>query len=262
MLKKLCIILLIALFLMSCAQKKEEAKPESQAKIETRDFPMPPFSELFSALDYLQKADFDKAVSNDIKKQNTDVFKAAYSLGALSADAILATKARNKTKLENIAKLMVESSKFIGVNEEVLKLADNLLQLVNQDKWDELQVSLDKYKQEIEVSLYQTKEYDLLTLIQMGGWTEGLNRTSFLIKANYVAQNTAILDQKGILDNLIKNIEKIENTEIKNQPYYANSLENYKKIGEIIQVQGKTTFTKEEVEKLLLLSGNIIKDFQ
>ena len=59
--------------------------------------------------------------------------------------------------------------------------------MIQQDRWEDLQTSLDKYKNEIEISLYETQQYDLLTLVQIGGWTQGLYRICSLIDLNYSA---------------------------------------------------------------------------
>ena len=85
----------------------------------------------------------------DYQKDTSDVFLASYNLGYLTADALIATKSRNKSKLTEIASTMIDLSKLIGVKEDVQKLSDELLSMIQQDRWEDLQTSLDKYKNEI-----------------------------------------------------------------------------------------------------------------
>lgn len=258
MLKKILIIGMLIVLLLGCAKK--QAQPEEQAvtKIETRSFTLPSFANLFNTFDYLQKTDFDKALAKEYKSNSNDVFLASFDLGRLTADAIIATKSRNKTKLSEIANAMIDYSRIVGVKEDVLKLSDELITLIQNDKWDELQVALDKYKSQVENSLYDTQQYDLLTLIQIGGWTEGLNKMSFLINTNYKEDKTVILNQKGILESVISNTDQIENTEIKNKPWFAVIQTNYAEIRKIVKVADKQVFTADEVKKLNQFSQTIL----
>ncbi len=257
MIKKILILLMASLLLFACAKKEAAPAQEATAKADFRNFDLPPFAQLFNALDHLQKADFDKALKAQYKNETSDVFLSSYYLGYLTADAIIATKSRNKSKLTEIANLMIDYSKPIGVNESVQKLSDELLSLIQQDKWEELQTALDKYKSQIEISLYETQQYDLLTLVQIGGWTQGLNRMCYLIDMNYNGEKTTVLDQKGIVNNIINNCNKIENSEIKNQKWFPIIQKNYVEIQNVIKAKNNQPFTAEEVKTLLKLSQEI-----
>ncbi|HPM00607.1 MAG TPA: hypothetical protein PK816_00510 [Candidatus Cloacimonadota bacterium] len=257
MLKRILILMMVSVLLFACAKKEKANEPQGTVKVEFRNFYLPSFAELFNTLDNLQKADFDKALKTEYKNETSDVFLASYYLGYLTADAVIATKSRNKSKLTEIANSMIDFSKLIGVKEDVQKLSDELLNLIQQDKWEELQISLDKYKNQIEISLYETQQFDLLTLVQIGGWTQGLNRICFLINTNYSSPKTEILDQKGILEVIIYNFDKIENQEILSKPWYATIKAKYTDIQTIIKPNSTKSFTKEEVQNLMKLSQEI-----
>lgn len=259
MLKKIAIAFMIAIVLFGCAKTKTQPTEKATAVAETRTFPFPEFSQLFASLDNLQKTDFDKALASNYNMQPSDPFKAAFTLGTLSADAILATKARNKTKLQSIATAMIDYSKMLNVSDDILKLADELSGLIAQDKWADLETKLNEYRDKIEIALLETKQYDQLTLMQVGGWTQGLNRLSFLLNNNYKEDKTGILSQKGILNNMLMNIEKVENNTITSSPYFKAIQDNYKQISTIVNTDGKETFTKDEVKQLMSLSDGVLK---
>lgn len=257
MFRRILMIIGISLLLFACGKKEEIKEPQGSVTTEFRKFSLPLFAELFNTLDHLQKADFDKSLKAQYKTESSDVFIASYNLGVLTADAIIATKSRNKSKLSEIANAMIDYSKLIGVKEDVQKLSDELLNLIQQDKWEELQTSLDKYKSQIEISLYETQQYDLLTLVQIGGWTEGLNRICYLIDLNYDAKKTEIIDQKGVIDDIIFNHGKISNEEIISKEWYKVILNNYTQIQNIVKPNQSKSFTQDEVKQLILLSDQI-----
>lgn len=257
--KKLLIMLLAATLLFACGKKENVETDDATVTVEYRNFYLPTFADLFNSLDHLQREDFDKVLDAKYQNDTNDVFLASYYLGYLTADAIISTKSRNKSKLTEIANLMIDFSKLIGVKEDVQKLSDELLNMIQQDKWDELQTSLDKYKNQIEISLYETQQYDLLTLVQVGGWTQGLYRICTLINANYSAEKTEIVDQKGILANIIYNYSKIGNQEIQSRDWYSTIQDNYQKIEDVVKNNTEKTFTKAQIKTLMELANNVNK---
>ncbi|PID28540.1 MAG: hypothetical protein CSB55_04200 [Candidatus Cloacimonadota bacterium] len=263
--KKILIIALLSLVLFACnsgEKKSEKAKPAKNKDITFYSAHLPEFSAMFSKLDFLGIKDFDKAVPEKFPKVESDVFKSAFQLGSLTADAILATKSRNKTKLQMIAKEMIDYSKFIGISEDILKLTDDLQNLIKEDKWNELEARLDHYKGEVESSLYISGEYDVFTLLQLGGWNEGLNRVTFLLKDSYKRKRTQIIGQKGILDQLIINLGKIQNPDVKSAPYYQISIEEYKNLQKIILSSKDNLFSEDEINKIFNLTEKVKKSYR
>jgi hypothetical protein len=227
----------------------QNSQPEAQVEAEFYFAPLPSFNEMFSALDYLEIRDFDQALEEDVFRVTEDVYQVAFALGVNTADAIIATKARNTEKLNEIAGVMIEYAHFLGLSEEILRLGDELHEMIGQGEWDNLMVSLEKYREEVEVSLYESRQFDLFTLMQLGGWTQGLNRTAYMLMNNYNEAKTGIVAQKGILNSLINNLTNIKDKYLREQSFYAMSSELYQMIREIIYSQ-KELYTEKNIEDL------------
>ncbi len=254
MFRKLMILFVVVIMLFGCTPKTEKKVEEKTTEVEFYNAPLPNFSEMFSNLDYLDTVDYDQAVPEKFENSKNDVFKASFFVGSLTADALLATKSRNKTKLSNIAKTMIDYSKFIGISKDILKMADELNVLIADDKWEELEGVLENYKTQVEISLYTSEEYDIFTLLQLGGWNEGLNRICFLLKDNYNHEKSSFIDQKGILNQLIINMGKIQNTSIKNEKYYGIAVKNLTEIKSIIYSSKDRTYTIEQIKEIFRLT--------
>jgi len=250
----------LTLLLTGC-NKDKKTLPQGTAPVEFYNAPLPQFADVFNAMSNLKNADFDKALADKPFATDNDVYKTSFALGSLTADAIVAVKARNKTKLTQIAQSMIDYSKLIGIDENILKLADELQNLIKTDKWADLEAALDKYKTDVESSLFESRQYELFTLMQLGGWTEGLNRISFLINANYDSEKSTLVDQKGILNSLISNMDKITNENIRSQKYYATSVKNYKLIKDIIYAPTNGAYTADQLTKLNSLTTEIKSQF-
>ncbi len=256
------ILVVISTLIVGCKNKQKLPPKTAEEVTDYYLVPLPSLSSILSGLDFLKNADYDKAVSKDIYQSEKEVYKTSFALGVLTADGVLAVKAKNKTKLMAISTAMIEDSKFIGIDENILKFADELQGYVKSEDWKNLELALDKYKIDVESSLFETKRYDLFTLMQLGGWTEGLNRMSYLVNTNYKADKSTIVDQKGILNELIDNMNKLTNENIIKSDYYIVSKTNYAKIKQVIYAPTAGSYTKEQLDELNKLTQEIKDAYQ
>lgn len=255
MTKKVFLLLIaMAVLLAACVKKEEKVAPKPEQKEKPMvvfiNSPIPSFESVFKRLATLKTAEYDKIIPANFAKDQTDPAKAAFELGKITADAIFVTKSRNKSKLLDIAKKMLDYSKLIGINEAVLKLSDELQELIKNEKWDGLEEVLEKYKKQVELSLFET-DRDMYTLLKIGGWIEGLNRFSQLILDDFDQRKTSLINEKGILNGIISNFEMAKNPIISEADFYKPVIENLKKIKEVIYAEKKGEHSSDQLKQIL-----------
>jgi hypothetical protein len=254
------ILLLLLILLAGCSSKDKQKLPDPNTQ--TTPFvyaPLPPFHEIFKILDYLKLGDYNQAVEDKIFETKQETGHSAFALGVLTADGIISVRGHNKTKLNDIAEEMITISNFLGLDESILRLADQLKELVANDQWEELEKALEHYKNEVEGSLYQSQQYDQFTMMQMGGWTEGINRIAWFVNRNFQQDKTTVLMQKGTLNHLISNMEYIKTPSIRDAFYFKSSYEKLNKVKQIIDKSVGDTYTREQVEQLIAITSDIKK---
>jgi hypothetical protein len=260
MIKKALLILMVVTVLLMVGCKSKDAGKMPDSNQQSTPFvyaPLPPFSEIFKILDYLKMADYDKAVDEKVFVTKQEVGHAAFALGILTADGIISVRGHNKTKLNAIAEEMIKISNFLGLDESILRLADQLKELINTDQWDELEKALEYYKNEVEGTLYQSQQYDQFTMMQIGGWTEGINRIAWFVDKQYKADKTTVLMQKGTLNHVIKNMEYVNTPSIKETQYYKITYEKLTQIKQVIDKPANEQYSPEQVKQLLTYSQDI-----
>lgn len=259
----ICILtVLCVMILISCKGKVDQKMPDSGQQ--TTPFiyaPLPPFSDVFRILDYLKLADYDKAIDDKVFSTPQEIGRSAFALGVLTADGIISVRGHNKTKLSAISEQMIKISNFLGLDENVLRLADQLKELISNDQWEELEKALEYYKNEVEGTLFQSQQFDQFTMMQIGGWTEGINRISWFINMQYQPAKTSVLNQKGTLNHLIKNMEYVNTPSIKETDYYSETYKNLNLIKQIIDNPQNEVYTKEQVQSLISLTQEIKKAY-
>ncbi len=250
--------LMIGLVMFGCKSRETGKLPETnQPPTPFIYAPLPPFHKVFAILDYLRLGDFDQAVDDNVYETKQEIGRSAFALGVLTADGIISVRAHNKKKIDNIYKEVIRISNFLGLDASILRLANEMKDLINSDNWDELEKALENYKTEVETSLYQSQQYDLFTMMMAGGWVEGINRISWFVDRNFQTGKTNILEQKGTLNHLLTNLDHVVTPSFKDTGYFMTTREKLLQAKQIIDKEQNGLYTREQVKQLIIITDEI-----
>lgn len=261
---KIIVILTIVLLsaFVGCKRKADTMpSPETTAAITTYA-PLPTFKEVFRVLDQLQAKDISAAIPTKLYKTKQEEVRNAFSLGLLTADATLAAKGHNKNKLSDISSAMMNLTTLLGLESEVNQMGADLKTLIEKEQWQELESTLDAHKKKVEDKLWEMESYDNYILMLMGGWVEAANRVAWLLKQNYSAEKTKVLDQKGTFNSLIGNLKNIKAEHIKGQPAFQESIGLMEQIKAVIDTDKDKTYTAEQLDQIINLTEQVKAAFQ
>ena len=253
MLALLAAVMLLGM--MACGQKQEQQAATNEMDEQEQPafifFPLPTFKQVFAKLDYVETADYSKALPATYTRVEGNSLKQAYQLGALTADAIFCTKARDDARLDDIAKVMMYYADMLGIQDQINPLTDRLTQLLETKQWDELEVTLEEERQNVVAALHREGEYDIFMLLQVGGWNEALyNLTYLLLDGEFDQATTSILFEIGTLNQLIANYETIPSDRVMEKEFYAVSLEKLKEIREVLLTGQDQTLSRDAVQNI------------
>lgn len=146
-------ILLITMILSVACKKRDNSKPDPSIAEQVVTFaPLPSFKEVYEVLDQLQTKDISAAVPKELYKTNQDEIRNSFSLGLLTADAVLAAKGRNSNKLKDISASMMNLTSLLALEAEVNQLGDDMRTMIEKQQWEELDAALDAHKKSVEAS--------------------------------------------------------------------------------------------------------------
>ncbi len=195
-------------------------------------------------------------------KVDENVYKQAFAMGVISADAVMTISSREEDKLKQYTESLIYYSKNVELGDEILKMADEIqttLSKTDSNKWDELEKLVLKYQHEVENTFYQKGLLDQFTLMQLGGWTEGLNKITGLYLNNWDENGVKIINQQGITNSLINNLNSIRSKKVKELDVYGVSTEGYKHIKELITLTAeRKSYTKDEVKQINEITNKIL----
>ncbi|MDD2332138.1 MAG: hypothetical protein PHI68_05745, partial [Candidatus Cloacimonetes bacterium] len=199
--KVMFMILVILVFLVACGKKEEPAAAGDNAAIQSSPkmySQLPSFKDVFKVLSEFDGRDIAIAVpETQFKTATKDIPKGSFSLGTLTADAILAVRTRNKSKLMDISKEMLALSSLLGLDQEINQMADEIRTKIEKEQWDDLEASLESLKGQVEDKLYGLQDGDSYTFMLFGGWNEAINKISSILSNKFDPAKTVVLSQKG-----------------------------------------------------------------
>lgn len=252
------VIVLSLLVLMACNKAEKNKLPDkATAKAISPLAPLPSFKTVFSALDKVAAKDIAAAVPGTLYKTEQEQYRNAFSLGLLTADATLAAKGRSKTKLTEISAEMMNLATLIGLDKEINQMSDQLKTLIEADKWEELETTLDKMKEKVENKLYDKGDMEMYTIMILGGWTEAANRVGTLISKAYTPESTSVLSQEGTWKMMMGNLKDAKNTKLTETEHFKTAMTKAAEMQTVIDAGNNGTYSREQVQQMVKLTDEI-----
>ena len=262
----LILVLFVLVVLTACGEKAKDHSETSKVseEFQIRMDPLP-FKNVLESLRPVSK-ELAKQTPTEAYRVSENIYEQSFAIGVISADAVMAISSKDESKLKGYTEVLNDYSKNIGLKDEILTMADDIQVVLsdnNDNKWDKLEELIVKYQNQVEIALYESSMLDQFTLMQLGGWSEGLYRISSVYLENWDEKGAKIINQKGIINALIHNMAYIESQKIKEAKYYSIATEGYAKIKEIIySVEDDQFYTKEDVEHVNKITGEIVKSLK
>lgn len=256
------LVLIVLIALIACGGKKENKTDEATESFDyqIRMDPLP-FKNVLESLRPVAK-ELALQTPTEAYRVSENVYEQSFAIGVISADAVMAISSKDESKLKGYTEVLMEYSKNIGLKDEILKMADEIQFVLGNnadDKWAQLEKLIINYQEQVELTFYEEEMLDQYTLMQLGGWSEGLSRITALYLENWDEKGAKTINQKGIINSLINNLKIIQSKKIQEAEYYTLASEGYAKIKEIIySVEDDQFYTQADLEKINKISSGIV----
>ena len=157
---------------------------------------------------------------------------------------------------------MMDLTALLGLENEVNQMSAELKKLIEKEQWTELEAALDNHKKNVEDKLWEMESFDNYTLMLLGGWIEAANRVAWLIKQDYSAEKTKVLNQKGTFNSLVGNLKNIKAEHITSQPEFQEVLGLVEQLKAVIDADNEKTYTPEQLDQIISLTDQIKETFK
>lgn len=257
------LVLIVLTALVGCGEKTKKSGVSKNGSVDyqIRMDPLP-FKNVTESLKPVAK-ELAFYTPKEAYKVSENVYEQSFAIGVISADAVMAISSREESKLKAYTETLVGYSKNIGLKDEILKMADEIQMVLSTgdvNKWGHLEKLIIQYQIEVETAFYQEGMLDQYTLMQLGGWAEGLNSITALYIDHWDEKGAKTINQRGIINALLNNLDLIQSEKIKSEKYYSLSTEGFKRIKEIIySIEADQFYTREDLQEVNKISREIVE---
>jgi predicted nucleic acid-binding protein len=240
---------------------------DDEKAIFSDNYLVPSPNELFSALNKLGQGNWNtivSAIKAEPKKKKidyTDRKIQAMNLGIRVTDGLMGVAAKDKSLIEDLAPVIQSLARKLNVKKNLISVGDKVKELARQEKWPEVTHELDKLQASILQEMIDQRDHDSAKLGSLAGWLEGLHLVSKSLTENYNEEASQLLRQVWLVNNFLKEIEKLEGT-TKSKQYLSHIEDGMKQIKKLVDVDKEQPISKENIKKLYEISKSLIEEIE
>jgi len=251
----------LALTVSAAAQDKASFDP---GKAEVAPLGLPSPYDKFLGLDQVLSLDYKdwKAIYDEIGKDvdasgYKDESDVALALGTKIADGVMTIKARDVEGLNSCSEQIESLAKKLGVKDDEMSRAKTVRAHANKGEWLQVFMELGFLQTDIMKSLRASGNTTRRSLIISAGWMQGLQYTSYVINKHYSANASNYLREPVLVKALQADLAALP-ASVKESPKVAQIIKELPGIYDAVNIALDGSISKENVEKLLKSSGDIV----
>jgi hypothetical protein len=229
---------------------------ESAVTLDSLTVPTP--GELFAALGKQCKPNWAGQYRGPINTAYSDRAQAALNLGGLIADGYIAVEAMDGRQVKNLGRDILDLSKTLGINKEILARGGSITQFANDNDWNALKEELEATQNEAKQAMDALHDEDLVILVSLGGWIRGTQVVSDVVLKNFSGQNAAILRQPQIVGYLRGKLDKLA-PKLHDSALIKSVDDGLGGIEKMVSFPLGSTASKEDVQKLHDQAAELVK---
>jgi len=219
------VLLILAIISFSCGENREDDNPVNSggdnselgnsgapdgkdAKMTDLDKSMaamdsnylvPSPGEVLGALNKLEDIEWSKIMDYNEQTNYSDKSARALNLGVRIAASFVAINSEDRDNFGKMSSAIFELGDALNVGTILTDKRDDLESLAAKGEWAKMAASIDDIHNDIEASISDAGEDDLVVLASIGGWLEGLRVVSAHLANNYSKDKAELLNQLDLI---------------------------------------------------------------
>jgi len=252
--------LIIAMTAISCKSRDKGRFPDSLGKV-TEFATIPSHKAMFLALDRFEETTISRVQPFVVRPALQDTMHIAFAWGVLTSDLQLAVRSRDTSWLETTLTRLSEFSPILELEEIIAKIAINVKPMLEQENWNSLENTFYNMQYSIEQMLFEQEEYEIYTLMALGGWTETTYQIASQIISDFQTEITPPLLQEEAWQSLEANLGLIQKDSYVSTSAFKKALAETSRMREILSLENNETLSLEQVGDVVSSTTEIKKAF-
>ncbi|MDF1859677.1 MAG: hypothetical protein P1U87_05645 [Verrucomicrobiales bacterium] len=158
--------------------------------------------EIFSSLDKLGPRDWAGQVADRAIQLNANRSRTAMLFGLVVSEGFIAVQAKEKESVRRIGREVLRLAGSLGVESEVQEHANSIINGAGTGDWEMVRSELDKTRQTVINKMKELRDDELVALVSLGGWLGGTEALAAVLKEDYSAEASDLLNQPDLVKQL------------------------------------------------------------
>jgi hypothetical protein len=174
--------------------------PHYRDELGVNPYTTPSIEHLFALLDSVQPIPWKEVDRKPSSSLPNDRIQYALSFGLLIANGFLNVAEKDSSDIELLGKELLRRAKGLGVNQEVTRHSEQLLDLAKKNDWTGLRKELILTQKDVEKAMLDLRDEQVAHLLSLGGWIRGLEISATAVFDHYTPERAAKIQQSDLLD--------------------------------------------------------------
>ena len=224
-----------------------------------QDVVIPVPSEVFKALDNLGSNPNWNSVLPPVSKGHPVLQpEIAMMLGTVIANGFVAVEAKEKNKVDEIGKKVIQLADALGVGPSVKSHCNAIIEAAKDNEWGQVRTELDKAQSSVRDAMVKLHSQDNSELVSIAGWLRGTDALTYLIKKDYKAESADLLHQPEMLNTFESQFDHMDE-KTKADPVVAELRAGLKKIKPMLETHGNDVITEKTVAEINGITMALVK---
>ncbi|MBN1970720.1 MAG: hypothetical protein JXR48_04965 [Candidatus Delongbacteria bacterium] len=217
--------------------------------------PLP--SEIILALDNLTDVDWKNTVEYNYSADYEENYRIVLNLGIKVANGFVAIQAQDKKNIGEMFAVSKNLAENFGAKSNLFSRKEEIVNLVNENNWNELRKTLDDMQQKIKIEMAKYHP-DFVTLASVGGWLQGLNVVTTALEKNYDEKASTILYQPVLINYFIRKLEGLDK-KYADLDIIKTIATELKKVKELTDAGYGKPIALDKIKELKVISKNLVQ---
>ncbi|MDF1852400.1 MAG: hypothetical protein P1U85_16290 [Verrucomicrobiales bacterium] len=158
--------------------------------------------EIFASLDKLGNQEWDTQIVGRNIQVDANRSRTALLFGLVVSDGFIAVQAKDKEAVKRIGREVLKLAGSLGVSSSVEAHANAIVNGAGRSDWDLVRQELDRTRQTVVNKMTELRDEELVALVSIGGWLGGTEALASVLRENYSAEGSDLLNQPDLVKQL------------------------------------------------------------
>lgn len=213
--------------------------------------------EIFASLDKLGQQDWGQEIASRPIQLDANRSRTAMLFGLVVSEGFIAVQAKDKEAVKATGREVLRLASSLGVADSVEEHANAIVVSAGKGDWNTTRRELDRTRQTVLDKMKELRDEELVDLVSLGGWLGGTEALAGVLKKNYSAEGSDLLNQIDLVKQLKKDFNSLPRRS-KRGKLFSQVSQTLDHLESLMQSDASGAISEGKVIEISLATSNLV----